>query len=192
MIGVAIAGGPAVALTTHERLTAAVPTALAVPAASAITPSRRPDMAITAHPTVREVVVLGRAARDATGIRLRLETGDGTKIAQAPLDPTGYGHGGWVPFETRFVVDAATTAGALPMFIAVVDATGRAVRTQRQPIGGAGAYLVIGADGRASFVTQGPLWAQARRTDPSERRSIGNDGLMGGIVFGVPMAERGG
>jgi hypothetical protein len=135
---------------------------------------------------IREIVVRGRVDRAAAGVRLRLEDSDGRPIRTVALDPTGHGHGGWVPFEVRFVVAASAPAA----YVVTVDADGVPLDDVRHPLDGVGAFLVVDADGRAAYVTQGPEWAQARRPAPSKEPEFGNDGLMGGIVFGIPMAER--
>lgn len=121
-------------------------------------------------PALAEFVVRGRVARDAGAVRIRLERADGAAVGTAPVDPTGHGHGDWVPFESRFVVERPDASSGAGLFVVAVGADGRALDAAR-PFSSA-------------------LFLDVRAGEVARRRSLGNDGLVGGIVFGVPMEER--
>ena len=125
-----------------------------------------------------ELVVRGRVARAAGPVEVRLQTATGRAIAVLPVDPTGHGHGAWIPFESRFQVARAARERDGTLYVLAVDAAGRALGPGAQPFSGS---LFLDLEAQVAEV--------APRTTP-EKRSVGNDGLMGGIVFSVPIAER--
>lgn len=131
----------------------------------------------------------GLVARDIGVVRLRLESATGTVLAVAAIDPTGHGHADLVPFESRFVVEHGSAAPEAARFVVVTDGEGTPLDGIRHPYASS-LFLVVeprrvGSAGGAGAPTPG--------TGPLPRpgiRSIGNDGLIGGIVFGIPMSER--
>jgi hypothetical protein len=66
------------------------------------------------------------------------------------------------------------------LYVLAVDAAGRTLGPGAQPYSGS-LYLDLEAEAQV---------AEATPTQAPARRSIGNDGLMGGIVFSTPIAER--
>jgi hypothetical protein len=152
----------------------------------------RADVSVSARPTMTapwaiaqtrsalvELVVRGRVARDAGDVTIRLETSDGRHVAASPADPTGHGHGAWVPFETRFQVARAARERDGTLYVVAVDAAGRTLGPGAQPFASS-----LFLDMTAPAVGP-PTPVVATRSHPA-----GNDGLIGGIVFGIPMAER--
>ena len=127
-----------------------------------------------------ELVVRGRVARDAGDVRIRLETADGAAVAEAAVDPTGHGHGVWFPFESRFEIPRAGPGREAGLYVAVIDGDGTTLGSIRRRFTASLLLDVTAAGSR-------PAEAMV---EPTRERSFGNDGLMGGIVFGVPMAER--
>jgi hypothetical protein len=129
------------------------------------------------HPTAttREVVVRGRVAEVLGDVRIVLEWADGSRIASAPVDPTGHGHGDWVPFEARFRLRTPPSGGAWPSFIVAVDRAGEPIDATRYPFT-VRSYVFIPA-------SSGP--ALALRALPVVQQTTGEDGVMGGIPFGT-------
>jgi hypothetical protein len=125
-------------------------------------PARRGDVV-----TTRELIVRGRVARSAGEVRIMLESSGGKPIAAAALDPTGFGHGDWIPFESRFQLAVPRPGGDMTLFIIAVDGDGIPIDAVRRRFT-VGAIIDIPAD------------TAARRS-----RSHGEDGLMGGIPFGT-------
>jgi hypothetical protein len=125
-----------------------------------------------------ELVVRGRIARTAGPVEVRLQTAAGRSIAVAPIDPTGHGHGAWIPFESRFQVARAARERDGTLYVLAVDRAGMALGSGAQPFSGS-LFLDLEA----------PL-AEVAPSPAPPTRSIGNDGLMGGIVFSVPIEER--
>ena len=121
--------------------------------------------------TARDVVLRGRVAKALGDVRIVLQARDGTQIASAAIDPTGHGHAGWVPFESRISLPPGKQSDR-PAFIVAVDGTGRPIDTVRQPFS-AQLFLFIPA-------SSGPA---IERTDASH--TTGEDGVMGGIPFGT-------
>lgn len=119
----------------------------------------------------REVIVRGRVAVTLGDVRIVLQSETGMQIASAGLDPTGYGHADWVPFESRFSI-APDDEGRWPAFIVAVDAAGRPIEPVRHPFN-VGTYLFIPA-------SSGPVLERTRAI-----HTTGEDGLMGGIPFGT-------
>lgn len=134
-----------------------------------VRPTSRPVPVAT-----REVVVRGRVAEALGDVRIVLEWADGSRIASAPVDPTGHGHGDWIPFEARFRLRPPPPGGAWPSFIIAVDGAGEPIDTTRYPFT-VRSYVYIPA-------SSGPA---IRSGDGPTRRAIGEDGLMGGIPFGT-------
>lgn len=126
---------------------------------------------VAAIATIREVVVRGRVAETLGDVRIVMQSHAGTQIASAPIDPTGHGHAGWVPFESRFRL-APDDRGDWPAFIVAVDAGGMPIDSVRHPFN-VRPYLVIPA-------SSGP---GMERTHPIH--TTGEDGVMGGIPFGT-------
>ncbi len=126
---------------------------------------------VPARSTTREVVVRGRVARSLGDVRIVLQSQNGSKIASASIDPTGGGHGGWVPFESRFRL-APDDQGERPAFIVAVDAGGSPIDPVRHPFGDR-AYVFIPA-------SLGPAIEPTRSI-----HTTGEDGAMGGIPFGT-------
>jgi hypothetical protein len=100
------------------------------------------------RPAVRPLLVEGRVARNVGEVWLVLVTMDGTDIAAAPLDPTGHGHGAWIPFESRLLVSRAAADVGVPLFVRTVSPTGRRLDTTRHPFTSS-LFLVVGPDGSA-------------------------------------------
>jgi hypothetical protein len=125
-----------------------------------------------ANATMREVVVRGRVAERLGDVRIVLEWADGSRIASAPVDPTGHGHGDWVPFESRFQLRTPPPGGAWPSFIIAVDRAGEPIDATRYPFT-VRSYVFIPA-------SSGPALEPARSI-----HTTGEDGFMGGIPFGT-------
>jgi len=117
------------------------------------------------------VVVRGRVAEALGDVRIVLQSQSGSEIASASIDPTGHGHGGWVPFESRFRV-APDDQGEWPAFIVAVDGGGRPIDPVRHPFN-VRPYLFIPA-------SLGPATVPTRSI-----HTTGEDGVMGGIPFGT-------
>ncbi len=117
--------------------------------------------------TTRDLIVRGRVARTAGEVRIMLESRGGKPVATAAIDPTGGGHGGWIPFESRFRLEMPRPAGDMTLFVIAVDRDGIPIDALRRRFT-IGEFIDITAvpDGRRS-------------------RSSGEDGLMGGIPFGT-------
>jgi len=101
-----------------------------------------------------------------------LESSGGKPIAAAAIDPTGHGHGDWIPFESRFRLAIPRPGGDMTLFIIAVDGDGIPIDAIRR-------RFTIGA------IVDIPA---RLRSDPSGdgfSRSNGEDGLMGGIPFGT-------
>ena len=126
-----------------------------------------------------ELVVRGRIGRDAGGVTIRLQAADGRPIASSPADPTGHGHGAWVPFESRFQVSRTARERAGALYVVALDPDGATLAPGVQPFASS-LLMDVGAVAVAR-----PALVLAPQTHP-----IGNDGLVGGIVFGVPFADR--
>ena len=122
-------------------------------------PARRGDIV-----TTRELIVRGRVAQTAGEVRIMLESRGGKPVATADIDPIGYGHGEWIPFESRFRLEMPRPAGDMTLFIVAVDGDGIPIDALRRRFT-IGAIIEIPAVGRS--------------------RSNGEDGLMGGIPFGT-------
>lgn len=135
-------------------------------------------------------VVHGRVTRDARYLRLRLEDASGGRIAIAALDPTGHGRHGWVPFVSSFLVAPGAVERGTPLFVVVESGS----------VNGLGGQGVKGVQARHPLVG-GLFLSVTTAVDPAAGAGAdaagrggphGAGGLIGGIVFGVPMAERGG
>lgn len=165
IVTIAIAG-----TTGSEEIdwTRPVPSTAAEPSIPQVEPVRRP-------PDTREVVVRGRVTHALGDVRIVLEWADGSRIASAPVDPTGFGHGDWIPFETRFRLRTPPPGGAWPSFIVAVDGAGRTIDATRYPFT-VRSYVYIPA-------SRGP--AIARPASSDGRPTLGEDGVMGGIPFGT-------
>jgi hypothetical protein len=107
-----------------------------------------PGAAVTV-PERRVLVVRGRVARDAANVRIGLTTGGGTTVAIASLDPTGHGHGSWVPFESRLVVSRSDADLGQALYIRTMDPSGSPVGVGRRPFS-ASLFLEVRADGIAA------------------------------------------
>jgi hypothetical protein len=127
--------------------------------------------AVPADATIREVVVRGRVAEELGAVRIVLQSQSGSEVASASIDPTGHGHGGWVPFESRFRV-GPDDEGTQPAFIVAVDAGGTPIDAVRHPFS-VRTYLFIPA-------SLGPAIEPTRSI-----HTTGEDGVMGGIPFGT-------
>jgi hypothetical protein len=123
-------------------------------------PARRDDVV-----TTRELIVRGRVARSAGLVRIILESRGGKPIATAAIDPTGGGHGDWIPFESRFQLAFPRPGGDMILFLIAVDENGIPIDAIRRRFS-MGAIIDIPGTG-------------------SRRGSNGEDGLMGGIPFGT-------
>ena len=121
--------------------------------------------------TARDVVLRGRVAKALGDVRIVLQSRDGTQIASASIDPTGHGHAGWVPFESRISLPPGEQSDR-PAFIVAIDGSGRPIDPVRHPFS-AQLFLFIPA-------SSGPA---SERTDPIH--TTGEDGVMGGIPFGT-------
>jgi hypothetical protein len=124
--------------------------------------------------TTREVVVRGRVAEVLGDVRIVLEWADGSRVASTPVDPTGHGHGDWVPFEARFRLRIPPSGGAWPSFIVAVDRAGAPIDATRYPFT-VRSYVFIPA-------SSGPALAPPARP---VLHTTGEDGVMGGIPFGT-------
>lgn len=127
--------------------------------------------AVPAVATTREVVVRGRVAKALGEVRIVLQSQTGSEIASASIDPTGHGHDGWVPFESRFQL-APDDQGKWPAFIVAVDAGGSPIEPVRHPFN-VRTYLFIPA-------SSGPAIGRTHSI-----HTTGEDGVMGGIPFGT-------
>jgi hypothetical protein len=130
-------------------------------------PARRGDVVST-----RELIVRGRVARTVGEVRIMLESRGGKPVAMAAIDPTGGGHGGWIPFESRFRLEMPRPAGDMTLFIIAVDGNGIPIDAVRRRFS-IGAFIDIPA-----VIERG------------RGRSNGEDGLMGGIPFGTNVLPR--
>ena len=175
VVGWVVGLGAVIALATQggaapER---AAPSAAAVVTSSSSAPVGRRQLALDQPArrgdvvTTRELIVRGRVARTAGEVRIMLESRGGKPVATAAIDPIGYGHGDWIPFESRFRLEMPRPAGDMTLFIVAVDGAGIPIDAVRR-------RFTIGAIIDISAVTGG------RRS-----RSNGEDGLMGGIPFGT-------
>jgi hypothetical protein len=171
------------------------------PTVSAASRAATPTRADTHWPPIRTtpawalgrprtvLVVRGLVSRVASDVRVRLETAHGNELAVSPLDPTGHGHGGIIPFEATFRIDRRPTGADPPLFVVVVD------RSDRPVVAGRHAYASsLFLDLRSVGRIDGPKPTPASAAAPvgALARSRGNDGLVGGIAFGIPFAERSG
>jgi hypothetical protein len=163
VVGIALTGGSRSVPTERDA------PSLAARATEAV-PSPRQEVAVS----TREVVVRGRVPESLGVVRIVLQAASGEAIATAPLDPTGHGHGAWVPFESRFSLTPPPPGGAWPSFIVAVDAAGRPIDETRHPFT-VRSYVYIPEE-------TGPrIPAGAAGT----LHTTGEDGLMGGIPFGT-------
>ncbi len=124
--------------------------------------------------TTREVVVRGRVAEVLGDVRIVLEWADGSRVASTPVDPTGHGHGDWVPFEARFRLRTPPSGGAWPSFIVAVDRAGEPIDATRYPFT-VRSYVFIPASSGPALAAPTPLVVH----------TTGEDGVMGGIPFGT-------
>jgi len=139
VIGVAVLGqGPFEATVRPASTSDAVLGAVSTTPAATSAPRRAA--------AIRHLLVRGRVARDAGAVWLSLTTADGTPVATAPLDPTGHGHGGWIPFESRLLVARADADVSEALFVRTVSPTGRRLDTARHPFSTA-LFLVVEPDG---------------------------------------------
>jgi hypothetical protein len=122
--------------------------------------------------TTRELIVRGRVARSASQVRIILESRGGKPIATAAIDPTGFGHGDWIPFESRFRLAFPRPGGDLTLFLIAIDENGIPIDAIRRRFT-VGAILDIPAGGESTG-----RWV-------GRSGSNGEDGLMGGIPFGT-------
>jgi hypothetical protein len=97
-----------------------------------------------ADTVLREIVVRGRVAEALGDVRIVIESADGTPVASAPVDPTGFGHGDWVPFESRFRLAVPGPGEEWPESIVAVDADGVPIDDVRYPFA-VRSYLFIPA-----------------------------------------------
>lgn len=130
-------------------------------------PARRGDVV-----TTRALIVRGRVSRTAGEVRIILESSGGKPIAAAAIDPTGYGHGDWIPFESRFRLAIPRPGGDMTLFIIAVDGEGIPIDAIRR-------RFTIGA---IIDIPAGP----SSRTGKGRSGSNGEDGLMGGSRSGRP------
>jgi hypothetical protein len=119
----------------------------------------------------RDVVLRGRVAKTLGDVRIVLQARDGTQIASASIDPTGHGHAGWVPFESRITLPPGEPSDR-PTYVVAVDGAGRPIEPVRQPFSVRLFLFIPASSGPAS----GP-------TEPVH--TTGEDGVMGGIPFGT-------
>ena len=82
--------------------------------------------------TTRELIVRGRVARSAGQVRIMLESSNGKPLAIAAVDPTGYGHGGWIPFESRFRISMPRPGGDMLVFVVALDSDGIPIDAMRR------------------------------------------------------------
>jgi hypothetical protein len=138
-------------------------------AASTATPTvaatRVPPPPADARATLRRLVVRGRVARGAADVWLMLATERGTPVSTARLDPTGHGHGSWIPFESRLLVMRSAANVGDPLYVVTVDPNGAPFDGMRHRYS-AGIFLVVGSDGQATSAQSGPA-ATATRGFPS-------------------------
>ncbi len=185
VIALAVLGGEPAAVQGPAVIADRPPTATPNPwptdrAAVVSRPSVEPGL----RATLRQFAVRGRVARDAGEVWIVLATDAGIAVSTARLDPTGHGHAGWVPFESWLGVYRSAATMGDPLYVTTVGPSG--VRSGNAPHRYNGSlFLVVGPDGQATLVA-GPA------PSPTGSGSHGNDGLVGGIVFGIPMAERDG
>jgi hypothetical protein len=130
-------------------------------------PARRGEVV-----TTRELIVRGRVARTAGNVRIILESSGGKPIAAAAIDPTGHGHGDWIPFESRFRLATPRPGGDMTLFVVAVDGDGIPIDAIRR-------RFTIGA------IVDIPAVVRSSGPRDGRSRSNGEDGLMGGIPFGT-------
>ena len=122
LVGFATLGGQAAPSIESRAAAVAAPSASAAPTQRQIAldqPARRGEVI-----TTRELIVRGRVARGVGGVRIMLESSNGKPLAIAAVDPTGFGHGGWIPFESRFRLTTPRPGGEMLLFLVAVDGDG--------------------------------------------------------------------
>jgi hypothetical protein len=116
--------------------------------------------------TTTAVVIRGQVPRDAGRLQILLQTRAATPIVVVTAEPMSAARTGWHEAPATFAADLALPdprpTGPAVIQIVSYDQRGRARDVLLRPI-------IIGQ---------------------VARRPIGEDGLLGGIVFGVPMEDR--
>ncbi len=171
IVGFAAIGGQA-APAERQAVATAIPSPSARVAQRQVAldlPARRGEVV-----TTRELIVRGRVAIAAGEVRIMLESSNGKPIATAAVDPTGFGHDGWVPFESRFRLTTPRPGGEMVLFIVAVDGDGVPIDAIRR-------RFTVGA------IVEIPVPAGRTSGGSGERPTHGEDGLMGGLPFGTNM-----
>ena len=170
LVGFGALGGQAAPSRDRARVAVTSPSPSAAPIQRQIAldqPARRGEVI-----TTRELIVRGRVARSAGQVRIMLESSNGKPMAIAAVDPTGFGHGGWIPFESRFRISTPRPGGDMLVFVVALDADGIPIDAVRR-------RFTVGA------IVEIPARIGQPDPRPEPRRARGEDGIMGGIPFGT-------